>query len=183
MPTLQAGVTAYIVYPGLSTWAIMLRPFRAFRPPLGRPNNLNPNYERSLQALKGPPLGCPKQSQSQTLCLLWSPASPSIPIYNYARGEIGVIGVIEASNHRNAQSFSLIQPRDWVIGKKATIWGIRAKSKIVSFHATFLSFLPLVASPASTALPATHEPIKPVKKHKKRKNVWRVTRQLLYSLL
>ena len=130
-----------------------------------------------------PPLGCPKQSQSQTLCLLWSPPSPSIPIYNYASGEIGVIGVIEASNHRNAQSFSLMQLCDWVIGKKATIWGIRAKSKIVSFHATFLSFLPLAASPASTALPATHEPIKPVKKHKKRKNVWRVTRQLLYSLL
>ena len=30
MPTLQAGIIVYIVNPGLTTWAIMLRPFRAY---------------------------------------------------------------------------------------------------------------------------------------------------------
>ena len=30
VPTLQAGIIVYIRYPGLTTWAEMLRPFRAY---------------------------------------------------------------------------------------------------------------------------------------------------------
>ena len=38
-----------------------------------------------------------------------------------------VIVVTEASNHSNALIFNAIQTCDWVIGKKATIWGYRER--------------------------------------------------------
>lgn len=35
---------------------------------------------------------------------------------------LGVIDVTEASNHSNRLTLIQLQGRDWVIGKKATIW-------------------------------------------------------------